>query len=213
MKRMSCLFFLALLNFTSLAHAGKETGGGDVVILPNQGDDSIRLADPWLLAEAPANPSTCKNTYTLPPAVLNELGRVAYIFSSYDDFNQKFTHSFLDLRVLNPSIHYCLVEELPKRKACEQRMDYAKLPNGAKVIPAACTDGWYTWVVKDLVQKMPIREQARLYVHEGLRRTNTPEETIADVTDGLDLLLRQYNEAGNQDRVYEDRGRRSRIPN
>lgn len=170
------------------------SGGGDVIVMPHQGDDAVRLADPWAKSDAPATGKDCASPFKLPSQVENELGRVGYMLSIFGNLSESKSNEFIEKKVLHSSIRYCLVDELPKRRACENRMGYANLPDGAKVLPAACTEGAYTWVVKDIVKSLSVREQAKLYVHEGMRRTNTPEETIALVTDGLETVLEQYNQ-------------------
>lgn len=166
-----------------------DGGGADVIFLPNASDDRVRLADPWLKVEAPADATLCSEQVTMPEKLKNELKRIHDLFRIYgNDSNTK----FIEERVLGPSIRYCLVDRLPERKSCQNRMDY-NLPPGAQIQQVACTEGRYTWIVKNLLPQLSIRQQALIYVHEGLRRTNTSEGLIAQVTDGLAILLEQLN--------------------
>lgn len=194
MKTLFTLTLALLLSSQALLAAkgggSLDGGGADVVLLPHTGDDSARLADPWLKAETPVNKELCPEHVSMPSQLQNELKRINGLLRRYGNDDKA---NFVEKRVLNPEIHYCFVDQLPTRKSCQNRMEYAKLPSGAEVQQVACTEGRYTWIVKNLVSKMSVREQALLYVHEGLRRTKTEASLIAQVTDGLAILLRELN--------------------
>lgn len=216
MRKLFLVAVTAAALSSSYARAGdKEVGnGGDAVTLP---DDSVILADPFT--------KRIGSPQNLHPALVTELKRVGRLLTRYGAmWNYRERHynhgasaghwsgvdyhdqaKFVEESVLDPLIEYRFVDALPKIRVCGSESDPDSLPSGSQLHAVACTQGVVTWIKESLFKRMTIREQAKLIIHERLHSLPTfiAHELIADLTDGIDLMLFFYNEQLN--------GRRPRL--
>lgn len=195
-----CLLSVQLSTFSAFAAGGSMVGGGgDVVILPN---DSVVLADPWINANT-IQPSNMPPMRVMNPKILQAIQ--AYSSASkkvIDELSGKeITNLMQTLGTLNNELRFYGVrdaDELNDFCASGGKKNY-KLPTGHQVQQVACTAGSETFFIEPLFQKLSLRGQALLLIHERLttlrdRLGGKNYLAIANFTTGLNVFLDLYSE-------------------
>jgi hypothetical protein len=194
------LTIAVILGATNAAHAGREGGGTNGVVI----DDRVISADslrPGLAG------SRCEFSLEL-KALLERAGLLLVRYGAnqraeHDNFIGPFTpeqSKFIEENVRSSDTEYRCVTELPKFAECQDEFKIHDKQVGRSV-PLACTIGPVTWLRPDLFNKMPLREQTKVIIHERLHNIEVPglnrevtHAMIADVTNSLGLLLGLYND-------------------
>jgi hypothetical protein len=216
------LLFTPLLAFSrggneEVSGGGSEVGGGgNVVVLP---DDSVHLADPFIVRPAEDGIQSFKDLH---PSLIAELERIGKLLvrlgAATDDhidtkasnralseeekrqirmtryLTRDFQAKFLISNIENPVTEYKFVDQFPS--SCRPVGDIGPTPDGYRVRELGCTKGPTTYILKEYFEKLSIREQALSLVHErmhGLIR-DFEHHFITDVTQGLKILLDFYNQ-------------------
>ncbi|RYZ68698.1 MAG: hypothetical protein EOP09_09095, partial [Proteobacteria bacterium] len=170
-----------LIAQSSGAKTGTERGnGGDVVVLP---DDRVVLADEYI--------QRAGDRWTLPPQLIEELKRIEYIIEQYAGAG-----SFVSDEIFHPYVEYRLVDSIPIE--CS-RIPLTGQPTGSRTINAGCSVERRTYLVKDLIKRMSIRELAKLVFHERIRaaRPEISAEAIYDFSVGIETALNLHNDQLN----------------
>lgn len=186
---------LVPLAFGGESSGGDSSGGGTAIILP---DKTVILADPYLPYEGGRFHCRSGERGKLNPTLVEEIKKAGTLLIRYGAsasvpraaFAFEESH-FVQNQVLNTEVEYCFVDELPK----VDRSPGVSVPDGAEAHAIAYTEGWVTWIRKDLFRQMSVLEQTKLIVHERLHAVlgNIPHGPIVDITNGLDLVLRLYH--------------------
>jgi len=201
------------------SYAGPSiSGGGDVVILP---DDSIVLADPFLDMDA-QQPNNIIPQRTINPRlikVIEAYHKVSQDVVGFLSRKENSSYSFFDVLVglvpgesdINLELEKLItrkndlrffavrnVTELRQYCATGGKKKYV-IPTGASVEQVACTAGNETFIVEPTFQKLSLKDQALLLIHERLttlRDVNGGKNyaAIARFTTGLSVYLSLYKE-------------------
>jgi hypothetical protein len=217
---LMCLFSLPVF-------AGAESGGGgDVIVFQ---DDSVVLADPWIDNNSPQpsnmpalrslNPRILKTIQSYISATESTITELAGE-SPRDPLEESLiARGYLpkDFPSSNKmSDISALISELGKRsnglrfygvKNALELNDFCasggkkvyKLPNGAQVQQVACTAGVETFIIEPLFERLSIRQQALLLIHERLTTLRDSlggknYSAIARFTTGLNVYVNLYKE-------------------
>jgi hypothetical protein len=176
------------------AAGGDSSGGGDVVVFPNSGNDRVILADPFFKKGSNSTAPTIGTPIQLAQDVRNELIRMDEILMRYTSFNKRHGGEIFWKRVLSDDISYFDVAQIPNYLDCQIRLEYDQIPEGGVPEQVACTSRKKTWIRGDLFKRLTVRQQATLLVHEGLRRLDTiSDEELTAITVGMDTALEHYN--------------------
>lgn len=192
-------FVLALCAGQAFAGGGGSGvgGGGTAIILP---DDTVVLADPFVVAERYPTDKELGDRVTLAPEVVEELHRVIRIMEIYGDFRGSPDQNTLRQSILKAD--YRMVNDLSEiTRFCNYDAPEAtSAPEGSKQIAVGCTRGNITWLVSPVIRKMNVRETSLTILHERLRNTEMGNslvaktviaKTVTSVGMLLDLLNRQ----------------------
>ena len=195
---MALLTAILLWTGSAAGEGGNVSGGGGAIILP---DDSVILADPY----TPRVGSDSVGELSLPlRAELEHIGDLIVRYgASYPSSDGALTmyrqtlqviSSFISESVFDPLIEYRFVPRLPDTPECATP-HHTTFTEAGTLENLACSMGPFTWIRVDLFQRMTLREQALTILHERLHTTVTPlpEEAIADITDGVRILLHRFN--------------------
>lgn len=207
-----------LIGCSACAHHRSETrtpagtnssGGGEGVLL----NDTVVVARPVVQEHG--------GVVSFGPELSNELDRAGKLLvrygaafkPSYDLLGKEYPYSldrsaFISDYVIprgkinakGSLIEYRFVSELPTYPECTNRTRAQSPVHAGEVVRLACTMKYITWIREDLFNKMTVREQAKLIIHERLHSYGNPgvneelfHEFIDDITEGLDLALGLYN--------------------
>jgi hypothetical protein len=103
--------------------------------------------------------------------------------------------------VADPVVKYHFVDRIPG--TCRSGEEVGPAPDGSTVVLGGCNEGDAVWFQKDVFRSMGVtngdtsdpREQVKWIIHERLHSINSyghPHYYIADITNGIDVLLDLY---------------------
>ncbi|MGZ3698690.1 MAG: hypothetical protein ACXVCH_11385, partial [Bdellovibrionota bacterium] len=208
-KKRSLGLILVLGSLVSgTAFAGNEgSGGGGAIVLS---DDRVVLADPYFVGKGQQGAFHCQQGESgeLNSLLVQELKRAGQVLVRYgaEASNLPWSNTlfsepgpeqsrFVSEQVLQGQA-FCFVDELPKRQDNPVECDQFTAPVGGHCEPVGYTEGTVTWIRKDLFQRMSVRDQAVLLIHERLHgfAGNVPYGPIVELTSGLETALGILND-------------------
>jgi len=156
--------------------------------------DTEVLADPIYSIEADYKPLSGE----LHPTLIQELRRIGKILArfgavSLDETTARSVSKFVEAEVVDPSVEYVPVNQLPAAKICD---DKSVLPGGMVVSQMACSQGKKTFLIFSAFKGLTIRAQALLVTQQRIRARALikSDADIVPLIEGLNVALGLYDE-------------------
>lgn len=213
---------------TTNLYGGDSGGGGHGFLLQ---DDTIVIADPWL--EKMEAAYQVGQHAPLPEKLVSSIKMAGFLVSHYTfdrpnghvqriyvsgssseypfrQINSLFS-KFINEEIFGKEIEYRSVSasQFPPEPNCTEPPTIGGPPNAVRKVRYGCTWGPLTWLDKDNIPKMSLRELTKAIYHERLMAHEPPTKYpytvrrgyIADVTTGMGVLLERYHLQKKGDRT------------
>lgn len=192
---------------------GGDSGGGGYGFLLQ--DNTVVVGDPW----AKSMNGALGTPDQLKPEVINGILQADYLLTSYTIFGKGvkwYTHKkngfgvlfspfdkFLKYEVLSKDIEYRFVDpkDIPPIENCEKIPDFADEPENATTLRYGCTHLKMTWMNREAIEKMNLRELTKAIFHERMMGLNLPQypyvvkrNYVHEVVTGLGVLMEHHNQ-------------------